>query len=79
MRTHPLWNPFETPSEEDINAARVQLGVWVPAPVEVVAADPAWPQWYAAARDRVFAALGERVLAIEQSARRPCPGCGRSR
>jgi len=74
VRTHPLWNPFETPSEEDINAARVQLGVWVPAPVEVVAADPAWPQWYAAARDRVFAALGERVLAIEHVGSTAVPG-----
>ena len=22
VRTHPLWNPFETPSEQEINAAR---------------------------------------------------------
>lgn len=65
MRTHPLWNRYETPSLDDINAARVKLGVWSPAPVEVVAPDPAWPEWYAAARERVCTALGERVLAIE--------------
>ena len=74
MRTHPLWNPFETPSEQDINAARAQLGVWVPTPVEVVADDPVWPQWYAAARDRVVAALGERVLAIEHVGSTSVPG-----
>jgi GrpB-like predicted nucleotidyltransferase (UPF0157 family) len=49
----------------DVNAARVQSGILVPTPVEVVVADPAWPQWYAAVHDRISAALGERVLAIE--------------
>jgi hypothetical protein len=72
--THPLWNPFETPSEEDINAARAKLGVWVPTPVEVVAPHPAWPRWYAAARDRVVATLGERVLAIEHVGSTSVPG-----
>ncbi len=74
MHAHPLWNPFETPSQEDINAARAVLGVWVPAPVEVVAPDPAWPQWYAAAYDRVLAALGDRVLAIEHVGSTSVPG-----
>jgi GrpB-like predicted nucleotidyltransferase (UPF0157 family) len=74
VHAHPLWNPFETPSEEDINAARVRLGVWAPAPVEVVAFNPAWPQWYAVARDRILAALGERVLAIEHVGSTSVPG-----
>ena len=74
MTAHPLWNPFETPSQEDIDAARAALGVWVPAPVEVVAPDPAWPQWYAAARDRVLGALGDRVLAIEHVGSTSVPG-----
>ena len=74
MRTHPLWNPFQTPSEEEINAERAKLGVWTPSPVEVVAPDPAWPQWYAAARDRVVAALGDRVLAIEHVGSTAVPG-----
>ena len=74
VRTHPLWNPFETPSEQDIDAARAQLGAWVSTPVEVVAPDPAWPQWYAAARDRVADALGERVLAIEHVGSTSVPG-----
>lgn len=65
VRAHPLWNPFETPTEEEINAARAQLAVHTPERVRVVAPDPAWPQSYAAARDRVHDALGERVLAIE--------------
>ena len=74
MPPHPLWNPFETPSMEDINAARVELGVWKPSPVEVVAPDPAWPQWYTVVRDRVVAALGDRVLAIEHVGSTAVPG-----
>lgn len=74
MRTHPLWNPFETPTAEEIHAARVQLGAWAPAPVEVVAPDPAWPQWYAAVHNQVCAALGERVLAIEHVGSTSVPG-----
>lgn len=50
------------------------LGVWVPAPVEVVAPDPAWPRWYAAASDRVLASLGDRVLAIEHVGSTSVPG-----
>jgi GrpB-like predicted nucleotidyltransferase (UPF0157 family) len=50
---------------EEINAARVKLGVWAPAPVEVVAPDPTWADSYAVARERICAALGERVLAVE--------------
>jgi hypothetical protein len=43
---------------DEINAARVELGAWAPAPVEVVAPDPAWPQWHATARERVCARWG---------------------
>lgn len=50
---------------EEINAARVKLGAWSPAPVEVVAPDPTWAAAYAVVRGRIFAALGERVLAVE--------------
>ena len=74
MRTHPLWNPFETPSIEGINAARVALGVWKPSLVEVVAPDPAWPQGYSVVRDRVVAALGIRLLAIEHVGSTAVPG-----
>ena len=74
MRTHPLWRPFETPSEEAIGAARAELGVWAPAPVDVVPPDPAWPRWYVAARDRVVDALGDRVLAIEHVGSTAVPG-----
>lgn len=74
MPTHPLWNPFEIPTDEQINAARADLGVWVPAPVEVVAPDPAWPDWYATVRDQVLDALGDRVLAIEHVGSTSVPG-----
>ncbi len=74
MRTHPLWNPFQTPSLEAINAARAKLGIWKPSLVEVVAPDPAWPQSYGVVCDRVAAALGDRVLAIEHVGSTAVPG-----
>lgn len=72
MRTHPLWNPFETPSPVEIEAARV--AATLPETVEVVAPDPSWPQRYAAARDRIVAALGERALSIEHVGSTSVPG-----
>ncbi|GAB2454184.1 GrpB family protein [Nocardioides hungaricus] len=74
MRTHPLWHPYETPSMEEIDAARVQVGAWSPAPVEVVAPDPAWPEWYVVVRKQVCATLGERVLAIAHVGSTAVPG-----
>ncbi|HEY1119138.1 MAG TPA: GrpB family protein, partial [Acidimicrobiales bacterium] len=74
MPTHPLWNPFEVPSTEDIAAARVELRAWRPAPVEVVAPDPAWPEWYAVVRDRLREALGNRVIAVEHVGSTSVPG-----
>lgn len=74
MRTHPLWNPFAIPSMDDIRAARLRLGVWTPAPVEVVAPDPAWPRWYAVTHGRVLDALGDRVVAIEHVGSTSVPG-----
>lgn len=50
---------------EEINAARVKLGVWAPAPVEVVAPDPSWAHSFAVIRERIYSALEERVLAVE--------------
>lgn len=72
MSTHPLWNPFETPTLDEIEAARVSTAP--PESVEVVAPDPAWAQWYAAARDRIVAAPGERALAIEHVGSTSVPG-----
>ena len=74
MRTHPLWNPFQTPSLEAINAARAKLGIWKPSLVEVVAPDPVWPQSYGVVCARVAAALGDRVLAIEHVGSTAVPG-----
>ncbi|MGB0101229.1 MAG: GrpB family protein [Nocardioides sp.] len=75
MPTHPLWNPFDMPSIEEIDAARVELtGGTPPAVVEVVPYDPAWPQAFDAVRDRVIAALGERVLGIEHVGSTSVPG-----
>ncbi|MGB0101198.1 MAG: GrpB family protein, partial [Nocardioides sp.] len=74
MPTHPLWNAFDVPSIEEIEAARVELAVWTPATVQVVPYDPTWPQAYAAVRDRVIAALGDRVLRIEHVGSTSVPG-----
>ncbi len=30
MPTHPLWNAYEVPSMDEINAARVEIGAWAP-------------------------------------------------
>ncbi|MBZ5738854.1 GrpB family protein [Nocardioides mangrovi] len=73
MPTHPLWRPFEIPSDEEIAAARVnapQRGI----PVEVVEPDPAWPQVYGELAARVRAALGDRVIQIEHVGSTAVPG-----
>lgn len=64
MATHPLWRPFEIPTDEEIEAARVDAPPRS-TPIEVVGADPAWPQTFAAVAARVQRALGDRVLSIE--------------
>lgn len=74
MPTHPLWNPFEIPSDEEIAAARVVADSTSPHPLEVLPPDPTWPAQYAVVRDRVVAALGERVLAIEHVGSTAVPG-----
>lgn len=74
MPTHPLWNPFQVPSADEIAAARVEIGAWRAAPVEVVAPDPAWPAWYAEVRDRLLDTLGDRVLGLEHVGSTSVPG-----
>lgn len=59
---------------EEINAARVKLDVWAPAPVEVVAPDPSWTKSYAVARERICAALGQRALRVEHVGSTAVPG-----
>ncbi len=73
MPVHPLWNPFHVPSEAEIAAARLPRAD-VPEVVEVVAPDPTWPQRYAVVRDRVLAALADRVLALEHVGSTSVPG-----
>lgn len=74
MRTHPLWNPYDPPSQEAIDAARAVHGGWTPSRVEIVAPDPTWPQAYAAVRDQIVAALGERVIAVQHVGSTSVPG-----
>ncbi|WP_244928385.1 GrpB family protein [Nocardioides sp. W7] len=72
MDTHPLWRPYDVPSEEQVAAARVRTHV--PERVEVVPPDPAWPAAYDEVRRLVGRALGERVLAIEHVGSTSVPG-----
>lgn len=74
MATHPLWRPFELPTQEEIDAARARVGTWRPVPVEVVAPDPVWPRWFEVVRDRIEAALGERALAVGHVGSTAVPG-----
>jgi len=72
METHPLWRPYDVPTEAAIAAARVRTHV--PEPVVVVAPDPAWPAAYDAVRRRLVAALGERVLEVQHVGSTSVPG-----
>ncbi|WP_051549486.1 GrpB family protein [Nocardioides sp. URHA0032] len=74
MPTHPLWNPYDPPSAEEILAARVHPAAAAPAPVEVVPPDPAWADWYTVVRTRIVDALGDRVLAVEHVGSTAVPG-----
>ena len=48
-------------------------------PVEVVGYDPDWPRAFAEERDRVAAAIGEAIVAIEHVGRTAFPACRPSR
>ncbi|WP_137291822.1 GrpB family protein [Nocardioides dongxiaopingii] len=74
MAVHPLWNPYEVPSAEEIDAARVAVSARAPETVEVVPPDPAWSQWYDAVCSRVVAALGEQVVSIAHVGSTSVPG-----
>lgn len=69
---HPLWRPFQQPTDEEIAAARVApVG---PEPVRVVAPDPAWPAEFGRVEARIRAAVGDRVLAVEHVGSTAVPG-----
>ncbi len=70
--THPLWRPYDPPSDEEIATAAV--GVRVSAPVEVVAPDPTWPDQFERARARICVALGDRALHVEHIGSTSVPG-----
>ncbi len=74
MRTHPLWNPYEPPTAEEIDAARVTVAARTPEVVEVVEPDPTWPAQYRVVVEQVVAALGERVLGLEHVGSTSVPG-----
>jgi len=61
--THPLWRPFELVDLDTVPA--VIVGQLPPKAVEVVPYDTEWPTRFVALDQRVRAALGDRVLALE--------------
>ena len=70
--THPLWRPYDPPSDEEIARARV-------APtdhtvVEVVAPDASWPEQFSAVRAVVETALGDRALSVRHVGSTSVPG-----
>lgn len=69
---HPLWRPYEQPTDEEIAQARVAPAV--PTRVEVVAPDPGWVDDYQCVRSQVLDALGARVLAVEHVGSTSVPG-----
>jgi GrpB-like predicted nucleotidyltransferase (UPF0157 family) len=72
VRTHPLWRPYELPSDQEITRARVRPHV--PEPVEVVAPDPGWPAAFQRLRERISEALGPVALEIEHVGSTAVPG-----
>ena len=70
--THPLWRPYEPPTDEEIAQARV--APVLPAPVEVVPPDPGWPDEFERVRARVVDALGARALSVEHVGSTSVPG-----
>jgi GrpB-like predicted nucleotidyltransferase (UPF0157 family) len=73
-RRHPLWTAYEQPTQEQVAAARVDHDSWSTESVEVVPPDRAWSEWFAAVRDRVVGALGDRALTVEHVGSTAVPG-----
>lgn len=71
--THPLWRPYDPPSDEEVAAARVD-GPRLPELVEVVAPDPTWPDQFEQVRATIKGALGERALHVEHVGSTSVPG-----
>lgn len=70
--THPLWQPYEPPTDEEIAQARV--APVAPARVEVVPPDPGWADDYERVRAQVLDALGARALSVQHVGSTAVPG-----
>lgn len=69
---HPLWRPYNQPSDEEIAQARViPVG---PEQVEVVAPDPGWPEQFRRVEARIRHAIGDVALSIEHVGSTSVPG-----
>ncbi|KAA1419927.1 GrpB family protein [Mumia zhuanghuii] len=76
MSVHPLWRPFETPTQEQTDSAFVS-GTEprvVGGRVAVVAYDPAWPAAYARIADAIHEALDGRAIAVAHTGSTSVPG-----
>ena len=75
MSTHPLWTAYETPSKDEVDAARVDAEAWAGAEeVVVVEPDPAWGEQFANVASRIRDALGGRALSVEHVGSTAVPG-----
>jgi GrpB-like predicted nucleotidyltransferase (UPF0157 family) len=72
VRTHPLWRPYQPPTEEEIAAARVS--VHRPVPVEVVDYDPTWPARFRQVKALIVDALGPIALSVTHVGSTSVPG-----
>lgn len=69
---HPLWRPFEQPTDEEIAQARVSARS--PEQVVVVDDDPDWPAAFERVAEQVRAALGPAALAVAHVGSTAVPG-----
>jgi GrpB-like predicted nucleotidyltransferase (UPF0157 family) len=70
--THPLWQPYEPPTDEEI--ARARVTPVAPELVKVVPPDPGWPVAFERVRAQVVDALGARALSVEHVGSTAVPG-----
>ncbi|WP_370614046.1 GrpB family protein [Mumia sp. Pv 4-285] len=76
MSVHPLWRPYETPTQEQTDRAFV-TGTeprLAGGHVDVVPYDSAWPATYAQVADRISGALGDLVVAVQHVGSTSVPG-----
>jgi GrpB-like predicted nucleotidyltransferase (UPF0157 family) len=70
--THPLWQPYDPPTAEQV--ALVRVAPTDQTVIDVVAPDASWPEQFAQVRDTVVTALGDRALSVRHVGSTSVPG-----